>query len=94
MCHLRDVRLLILEHSRWSTIQKYQAVLDGLSVRELMEFVGSFKSELYAEGLVQGNFTSTVSFHTFYTCTHVFVFQGTFQIQNIPQMLLIERTLY
>uniref|UniRef100_A0A8C1PI98 Nardilysin a (N-arginine dibasic convertase) n=1 Tax=Cyprinus carpio TaxID=7962 RepID=A0A8C1PI98_CYPCA len=57
----KDVRLLILEHSRWSTIQKYQAVLDGLSVDELMEFVSSFKSELYAEGLVQGNFTSTES---------------------------------
>lgn len=68
MCLLRDVRLLILEHSRWSTIQKYQAVLDGLSVGELMEFVSRFKSELYAEGLVQGNFTSTVSLHTFYTC--------------------------
>lgn len=66
MCLLRDVRLLILEHSRWSTIQKYQAVLDGLSVDELMEFVSSFKSELYAEGLVQGNFTSSVSFYTFY----------------------------
>ncbi len=79
MCHLRDVRLLILEHSRWSTIQKYQAVLDGLSVRELMEFVGSFKSELYAEGLVQGNFTSTVSFHTFYTCTSCICFS-----RNIP----------
>uniref|UniRef100_A0A672Q6A6 Nardilysin convertase n=1 Tax=Sinocyclocheilus grahami TaxID=75366 RepID=A0A672Q6A6_SINGR len=62
----KDVRLQILEHSRWSTIQKYQAVLDGLSVDELMEFVSSFKSELYAEGLVQGNFTSTVSFLTFY----------------------------
>lgn len=79
MCRLRDVRLLILEHSRWSTIQKYQAVLDGLSVHELMEFVGSFKSELYAEGLVQGNFTSTVSFHTFYTYTACIYFS-----RNIP----------
>jgi len=66
MCLLRDVRLLILEHSRWSTIQKYQAVLDGLSVGELMEFVSKFKAELYAEGLVQGNFTSTVSLHFLY----------------------------
>uniref|UniRef100_A0A672PMH3 Nardilysin convertase n=1 Tax=Sinocyclocheilus grahami TaxID=75366 RepID=A0A672PMH3_SINGR len=57
----KDVRLLILEHSRWSTIQKCQGLLDGLSVDELMEFVGSFKSELYAEGLVQGNFTSAES---------------------------------
>lgn len=58
----RDVRLLILENLRWSTIQKYQAVVDGLTVDELMEFVSSFKSELYAEGLVQGNFTKVVSF--------------------------------
>ncbi|XP_067308433.1 nardilysin isoform X2 [Pseudorasbora parva] len=57
----KDVRLLILEHSRWSTIQKYQAVLDGLRVDELIEFVSRFKSELYAEGLVQGNFTSAES---------------------------------
>uniref|UniRef100_A0A8B9L818 Nardilysin a (N-arginine dibasic convertase) n=1 Tax=Astyanax mexicanus TaxID=7994 RepID=A0A8B9L818_ASTMX len=57
----RDVRLLILEHSRWSMIQKYQAVVEGLTVDELMEFVNSFKRELYAEGLVQGNFTSVES---------------------------------
>uniref|UniRef100_A0A8B9L7U6 Nardilysin a (N-arginine dibasic convertase) n=1 Tax=Astyanax mexicanus TaxID=7994 RepID=A0A8B9L7U6_ASTMX len=56
-----DVRLLILEHSRWSMIQKYQAVVEGLTVDELMEFVNSFKRELYAEGLVQGNFTSVES---------------------------------
>ncbi|XP_030630050.1 nardilysin [Chanos chanos] len=57
----KDIRLLILEHSRWSMIQKYQAVVDGISVDDLMEFVASFKSELYAEGLVQGNFTSRES---------------------------------
>ncbi|XP_022541381.2 nardilysin [Astyanax mexicanus] len=57
----KDVRLLILEHSRWSMIQKYQAVVEGLTVDELMEFVNSFKRELYAEGLVQGNFTSVES---------------------------------
>ncbi|XP_056599848.1 nardilysin [Triplophysa dalaica] len=57
----KDVRLLILENLRWSTIQKYQAVVDGLTVDELMEFVSSFKSELYAEGLVQGNFTKVGS---------------------------------
>ncbi|KAI1891902.1 hypothetical protein AGOR_G00148500 [Albula goreensis] len=57
----KDVRLLILEHCRWSTIQKYQAVMKGLSVTDLMEFVSSLKSEMYAEGLVQGNFTSAES---------------------------------
>lgn len=56
----RDVRLLILEAERWSVVQKYQAVVEGISVDELMEFVCSFKEELYAEGLVQGNLTRTV----------------------------------
>ncbi|XP_035269344.1 nardilysin b [Anguilla anguilla] len=57
----KDVRLLILEHSRWSTVQKYQAVMKGLSVTDLMGFVSGLKSEMYAEGLVQGNFTSSES---------------------------------
>ncbi|KAG7456549.1 hypothetical protein MATL_G00236980 [Megalops atlanticus] len=54
----KDVRLLILEQARWSVIQKYQAIMKGLTVSDLMEFARSLKSELYAEGLVQGNFTS------------------------------------
>ncbi|XP_036376739.1 nardilysin b [Megalops cyprinoides] len=57
----KDVRLLILEHSRWSTMQKYQAVMKGLSVTDLMAFVASLKSEMFVEGLVQGNFTSAES---------------------------------
>ncbi|XP_042339712.1 nardilysin-like [Plectropomus leopardus] len=57
----KDVRLLILEHCRWSVIQKYQAVMKGLTVDDLMTFVTGLKAELYAEGLVQGNFTSTES---------------------------------
>uniref|UniRef100_A0A671VR26 Nardilysin b (N-arginine dibasic convertase) n=1 Tax=Sparus aurata TaxID=8175 RepID=A0A671VR26_SPAAU len=57
----KDVRLLILEHCRWSVIQKYQAVMKGLTVDDLMTFVSGLKAELYAEGLVQGNFTSTES---------------------------------
>ncbi|XP_033884847.3 nardilysin-like [Acipenser ruthenus] len=54
----KDARLLILEHSRWSMIQKYQAIMKGLSVESLMSFVVKLKSQLYAEGMVQGNFTS------------------------------------
>ncbi|XP_071772027.2 nardilysin [Centroberyx gerrardi] len=57
----KDVRLLILEHSRWSMVEKYQTLTAGLSVDELMEFSRTFKAQLYAEGLVQGNFTSTES---------------------------------
>lgn len=58
---LRDVRLLILEHSRWSMVEKYQALTAGLTSNELMEFSQNFRAELYAEGLVQGNFSSAVS---------------------------------
>uniref|UniRef100_A0A7N8XZU5 Nardilysin a (N-arginine dibasic convertase) n=1 Tax=Mastacembelus armatus TaxID=205130 RepID=A0A7N8XZU5_9TELE len=57
----KDVRLLILEHSRWSMVEKYQALMAGLSSTELMEFSRSFRAELFAEGLVQGNFSSTES---------------------------------
>ncbi|XP_041133364.1 nardilysin-like [Polyodon spathula] len=54
----KDARLLILEHSRWSIIQKYQAIMKGLNMESLMSFVSKLKSQLYAEGMVQGNFTS------------------------------------
>ncbi|XP_033478033.2 nardilysin-like [Epinephelus lanceolatus] len=57
----KDVRLLILEHCRWSVIQKYQAVMKGLTVDDLMTFVTGLKAELYTEGLVQGNFTNMES---------------------------------
>lgn len=57
----RDVRLLILEHSRWSMVDKYQALTAGLTTEELTEFSRSFRAELFAEGLVQGNFSSAVS---------------------------------
>ncbi|KAM3870963.1 nardilysin-like [Diretmus argenteus] len=57
----KDVRLLILEHSRWSMVEKYQALTAGLTVEELMEFSRTFKAQLFAEGLVQGNFTSADS---------------------------------
>ncbi|XP_013763359.1 nardilysin-like [Pundamilia nyererei] len=56
----KDIRLQILEHCRWSVIQKYRAVSKGLTVDDLMTFVRGLKAELYAEGLVQGNFTSAV----------------------------------
>ncbi|KAH0519752.1 Nardilysin [Microtus ochrogaster] len=57
----KDVRLLILEYSRWSMIDKYRALMDGLSLDSLLNFVKDFKSQLFVEGLVQGNVTSTVS---------------------------------
>lgn len=42
-------------------IDKYQALMDGLSLESLLSFVKEFKSQLFVEGLVQGNVTSTVS---------------------------------
>ncbi|XP_066503418.1 nardilysin b [Hoplias malabaricus] len=57
----KDVRLQILEHCRWSIIQKYQAIMKNLTVTDLMQFVAKFKAKMYVEGLVQGNFTSTES---------------------------------
>ncbi|RMC08679.1 hypothetical protein DUI87_14927 [Hirundo rustica rustica] len=54
----KDVRLLILEHGRWSMIDKYQRLMKGLSIEALSAFVTAFKSQLFVEGLVQGNFTS------------------------------------
>ncbi|TNM95254.1 hypothetical protein fugu_016337 [Takifugu bimaculatus] len=57
----KDVRLLILEHSRWSMVEKYQALTAGLTLEELLEFSGSFRAELLAEGLVQGNIGSSES---------------------------------
>ncbi|XP_067893239.1 nardilysin-like isoform X1 [Heterodontus francisci] len=58
----KDIRLLILEHGRWSLMQKYQTLMKGGSTIEaLMSFVKNFKSHLFVEGLVQGNFTSQES---------------------------------
>nr|XP_033772591.1 nardilysin [Geotrypetes seraphini] len=57
----KDVRLLILEHARWSMTEKYQALMKGLGVELLLAFVKDFKSRLFVEGLVQGNFTSQES---------------------------------
>ncbi|XP_048458054.1 nardilysin [Rhincodon typus] len=58
----KDVRLSILEHGRWSLIQKHQTLMKGgTTVEALMSFVKNFKSHLFVEGLVQGNFTSKES---------------------------------
>uniref|UniRef100_A0A6J0SW26 Nardilysin-like n=1 Tax=Pogona vitticeps TaxID=103695 RepID=A0A6J0SW26_9SAUR len=54
----KDLRLSILEHGRWSLIEKYQTVTNGISLESMLEFVKAFKSHLWVEGLVQGNFTN------------------------------------
>ncbi|XP_034278073.1 nardilysin-like [Pantherophis guttatus] len=57
----KDIRLTILEHGRWSLIEKYQTLINGISIASLTKFVGAFKSNLWIEGLVQGNFTQNES---------------------------------
>uniref|UniRef100_A0A8C5SNM8 Nardilysin n=1 Tax=Laticauda laticaudata TaxID=8630 RepID=A0A8C5SNM8_LATLA len=57
----KDIRLSILEHGRWSLIEKYQTLINGISIASLIKFVGAFKSNLWIEGLVQGNFTQNES---------------------------------
>ncbi|MED6256380.1 hypothetical protein ATANTOWER_024826, partial [Ataeniobius toweri] len=88
----RDVRLLILEPHRWSVIQKYRALTEGLSIQQLTAFVAALKSELYAEGLVQGNFTSAESREFLQYFTEKLQFQPLavevpvlFQVVELPQ---------
>ncbi|XP_077572691.1 nardilysin b isoform X2 [Stigmatopora nigra] len=52
----KDVRLLILERSRWSLVEKYRVAAAGPRLPDLLAFAGRLKEEMYAEGLVQGNF--------------------------------------
>ncbi|KAM9762685.1 LOW QUALITY PROTEIN: nardilysin b [Menidia menidia] len=88
----KDVRLLILEHSRWSVIQKQRALAGGLTVDQLMEFVTELKAELHAEGLVQGNFTSAESKEFLQCLTEKLQFQPPpaevpvlFRVVELPQ---------
>ncbi|CAI5779116.1 nardilysinnardilysin-like [Podarcis lilfordi] len=54
----KDLRLSILEHGRWSLVEKYQTISSGITIEDLQAFVTAFKSKLWVEGLVQGNFMS------------------------------------
>uniref|UniRef100_A0A673CB00 Nardilysin-like n=1 Tax=Sphaeramia orbicularis TaxID=375764 RepID=A0A673CB00_9TELE len=79
----KDVRLLILEHCRWSVIQKYQALMKGLTVDDLMTFATQLKAELYVEGLVQGNFTTFIFLYIYFyssvLCRYVYYRKLQFQ---------------
>ncbi|XP_047444076.1 nardilysin-like [Mugil cephalus] len=88
----RDVRLLVLEPCRWSLVQKYQVISRGLNVDQLMSFITGLKSELYVEGLVQGNFTSTESREFLQYFTETLQFQPLpveapvlFRVVELPQ---------
>ncbi|KAK7889402.1 hypothetical protein WMY93_024962 [Mugilogobius chulae] len=53
----KEVRLQILQPRRWPLILKHQALVQGLSLDRLLDFVSEFKRHLFVEGLVQGNVT-------------------------------------
>lgn len=57
----RDLCHVILEHGKWPIIDKYQRLLKGISAESLSSFVKAFKSQLFVEGLAQGNLTCQVS---------------------------------
>ncbi|XP_071897732.1 nardilysin isoform X4 [Anas platyrhynchos] len=53
----KDLCHVILEHGKWPIIDKYQRLLKGISAESLSSFVKAFKSQLFVEGLAQGNLT-------------------------------------
>ncbi|XP_066298938.1 nardilysin-like [Branchiostoma lanceolatum] len=53
---VRDVRLSILEKTKWTTLDKRQA-MRPLEREDVLQFVDQFRRKLYVEGLVQGNYT-------------------------------------
>ncbi|XP_023809824.1 nardilysin isoform X2 [Oryzias latipes] len=92
----RDVRLQILEPKRWSGLQKYQVLINGLTNDNLMTFAADLKVELYAEGLVQGNFTSEESKEFLQYFTEKLQFQPlsaevpvSFLVAKLPQKPLL-----
>ncbi|XP_039485852.2 nardilysin [Drosophila santomea] len=51
-----DLRLSILENTRFSMISKYEAV-DDITIEDIKTFKDHFHKKMYVKGLVQGNFT-------------------------------------
>ncbi|EDO31509.1 predicted protein [Nematostella vectensis] len=54
---IRSVRLAILQHIKWTTVDKRAAIPD-ITMETLESFVRMFQSKLYIESLIQGNVTS------------------------------------
>ncbi|BFG02851.1 nardilysin-like [Drosophila madeirensis] len=52
----RDIRLCVLEHIRWLTIDKFKA-LNDITLEDMREFARKFPQELYVQALIQGNYT-------------------------------------
>ncbi|XP_073259534.1 nardilysin-like [Porites lutea] len=53
---VRSVRLSILQHVKWTTVDK-RSVIPDISLETLKNFVSAFKSKLFVESLIQGNIT-------------------------------------
>ncbi|NXK46971.1 NRDC protein, partial [Chauna torquata] len=51
----KDLCHVILEHGQWPMICKYQRLMKGISAESLLSFVKAFKSQLFVEGLAQGD---------------------------------------
>ncbi|XP_027049416.1 nardilysin-like [Pocillopora damicornis] len=54
---VRSVRLSILQHVKWTTVDK-RRVVPNVTIEKLQHFVSCFNSELFVESLIQGNITS------------------------------------
>lgn len=51
-----DLRLTVLEHMRFTLLQKY-AVIDDITVDDIFKFKDNFHKQMYVQALIQGNFT-------------------------------------
>ncbi|EDV96470.1 GH16264 [Drosophila grimshawi] len=51
-----DLRLTVLEHMRFSLLQKYNAI-DSITVDDVQSFKDNFHKKMYVQCLIQGNFT-------------------------------------
>uniref|UniRef100_A0A8B9PED5 Nardilysin n=1 Tax=Apteryx owenii TaxID=8824 RepID=A0A8B9PED5_APTOW len=85
----KDLHHVILEHGKWSLIDKYRRLMKGLSAESLLSFVKAFKSQLFVEGLAQGNVTYQVSIKKlqFAPLAHSFPLQ--FRVVDLPNAHLL-----
>ncbi|KAM8710478.1 hypothetical protein ACLKA7_017146 [Drosophila subpalustris] len=51
-----DLRLTVLEHMRFTLIEKYE-VIDDITVDDIVQFKDNFYKQMYVQALIQGNFT-------------------------------------
>ena len=56
----RELRLSLLQFSHWTVVDKHFSI-NSITAAQLLAFAEAFKSQLFVEGLVQGNVTTQVS---------------------------------